>query len=86
MDYMFMSTAHDHLDCMQNTMVNWTQNMFDGDDNLRVACDRLRTKCQTIGTTLDILLNGGNDDDADSKEDDSDAVRGPIFLYVLFGF
>ena len=81
-----MSTAHDHLDCMQNTMVNWTQNMFDGDDDLHVACDGLRTKCQTIDTTLDGLLNGGDDDNADSEEDDSDTVCGPIFLYVLFGF
>jgi hypothetical protein len=78
MDYTFMSTAYDHLDNAQNTMVNWTRNMFEEDDDLRVACDELLTKCRAISTTLDELLNGdddNDDDDDDSEGDDSDGVR-----------
>jgi hypothetical protein len=78
MDYTFMSTAYDHLDNAQNTMVNWTRNMFEEDDDLRVACDGLLTKCRAISTTLDELLNGdddNDDDDDDSEGDDSDGVR-----------
>jgi hypothetical protein len=73
-----MSTAYDHLDNAQNTMVNWTRNMFEEDDDLRVACDELLTKCRAISTTLDELLNGdddNDDDDDDSEGDDSDGVR-----------
>jgi len=83
-----VSTAHDHLDYMQNTMVDWTQDIFEEDDDLRVACDGLRTKCQKISTTLDGLLDGG-DDDASSEGDGSDEVRAHchrsclVFNYVL---
>ena len=79
----FISTAHGHLDHMQHTMSNWTQDMLEEEEgNLRVACDGLRTKCQTICNTLDELLDGGKDG-SDSEADHSDEGRGGFNMSCL---
>jgi hypothetical protein len=73
MDFTSLSTAHDHLDHVQHSMDDWTQDTLEGDDDLRVACEGLRVKCRSIGDILDELLSC-DDDSGDSEPDGSDEV------------
>jgi hypothetical protein len=42
MDFTSLSTAHGHLDHVQHSMDDWTQDTLEGDDDLRAACEGLR--------------------------------------------
>jgi hypothetical protein len=79
MDYSSLSGAHDHLDYVLHAIGNWTQDPLEGDDDLRVACEGLRKKCQLMNDTLDDLLDcdeeaGEGDGDRDAEGLGSDEV------------
>jgi len=72
MGFTLLSSAHNHFDHVQHLMDDWMQDTLEGNDDLRVACEGLRVKCQLIGDTLDELLscdNGSKDNEAAGPDD-----------------
>jgi hypothetical protein len=73
MEFTSLSMAHDHLNHVQHSMDNWTQDTLEGDNDLCVAYKGLQVKCQLISDTLDELLSCNNNS-GDSEPDGSDEV------------
>jgi hypothetical protein len=84
MEFSDLSLAHHHCDAVQHLLDNWREEMFEGNDDLRVSCQGLRTKCLTMGDTLEALLDCDNESE-NGEPDVSNEVR-PVFniLHQIF--
>jgi hypothetical protein len=78
-----LQNAHAYMDAIQDASNRWLIDGFQDDDDLRLSCSGLRSKCKLLQNRLDFFLGDGVEDGSDDGSDSEEVRQSLRFLFLL---